>query len=135
MDSLHNKNKKCQNGGDEARNPSRPVSRGGEKWSAEGRFATLNVRGGMSSKINEVCQMMEERAIDVLCVNETKRKGCDTTEHGPYKAYWSGANRGCQGVGVILSERMAECVNEVECVSPRLLWVRMKDSPVSLSLV
>ncbi|KAI5639977.1 reverse transcriptase (RNA-dependent DNA polymerase) domain-containing protein [Phthorimaea operculella] len=89
----------------------------------------MNVRGGMEDKIDEVCQMMDKRRIDVLCVNETKRKGCDTTKHGPYVAYWSGVpstDRGCKGVGVILSERMAECVTEFECVSPRLLWIRLK---------
>ncbi|XP_048001394.1 uncharacterized protein LOC125238167 [Leguminivora glycinivorella] len=83
----------------------------------------------MNEKCNEVLQMMEERRIDVLCVNETKRKGCDTTTHGAYTAYWSGvpsSDRASKGVGVILSARMAECVNEFECVSPRLIWIRMK---------
>ncbi|KAI5644400.1 reverse transcriptase (RNA-dependent DNA polymerase) domain-containing protein [Phthorimaea operculella] len=72
---------------------------------------------------------MDKRRIDVLCVNETKRKGCDMTKHGPYVAYWSGfpiTDRGCKGVGVFLSARMAECVTEFECVSPRLLWIRLK---------
>ncbi|KAI5640894.1 reverse transcriptase (RNA-dependent DNA polymerase) domain-containing protein [Phthorimaea operculella] len=89
----------------------------------------MNVRGGMVDKIDEVCQMMDKRRIDVLCVNETKRKGCDMTKHGPYVAYWSGVpitDRGCKGVGVFLSARMAECVTEFECVSPRLLWIRLK---------
>ncbi|CAK1586485.1 unnamed protein product [Parnassius mnemosyne] len=73
--------------------------------------------------------MMNDRGIDVLCVNETKRKGRDVTAHGMYTAYWSGVDeteRACQGVGVILSERMGQCVKEYECVSPRLLWIRMK---------
>lgn len=121
-------NLKTQNGGGVARNPSRLVSGGGEKRAVESRFATLNVRG-INGKIDEVCQMMNERMIDVLCVNETKRKGCDTTKHGPYVAYWSGVpstTRGCQGVGVILSARMADCMTEYECVGPRLLWVRLK---------
>ncbi|CAG4976084.1 unnamed protein product [Parnassius apollo] len=72
---------------------------------------------------------MNDRGIDVLCVNETKRKGKDATAHGRYTAYWSGVGeteRACQGVGFILSERMGQCVKEYECVSPRLLWIRMK---------
>ncbi|CAK1594622.1 unnamed protein product, partial [Parnassius mnemosyne] len=79
--------------------------------------------------MDEVCEMMNDRGIDVLCVNETKRKGRDVTAHGMYTAYWSGVDeteRACQGVGVILSERMGQCVKEYECVSPRLLWMRMK---------
>lgn len=116
-------------GGDAVRHPSCVVSRGGEKRLTESRFATLNVGGGMNKKLNEVLKLMDERKIDVLCVNETKRKGCDTTTQGSYTAYWSGvpsSDRGCKGVGVILSARMTECVNEFECVSPRLIWVRMK---------
>lgn len=83
----------------------------------------------MEGKLDEVCQMMNEKRVDVLCVNETKRKGCDTTYHGGYTAYWSGVPataRACQGVGIILSARMAECVTEFECVSARLMWMRMK---------
>ena len=83
----------------------------------------------MEEKLNDVCQLMSERHIDMLCVNETKRKGRDITKHGPYTAYWSGVpstTRACQGVGVILSARMNECVKEIECVSPRLLWMRLK---------
>ncbi|CAK1604149.1 unnamed protein product, partial [Parnassius mnemosyne] len=79
--------------------------------------------------MDEVCDMMYDRGIDVLCVNETKRKGKDATTHGMYTAYWSGVDeteRACQGVGIILSERMGHCVKEYECVSPRLLWIRMK---------
>ncbi|CAK1588972.1 unnamed protein product, partial [Parnassius mnemosyne] len=115
--------------GDEVRHPSRPVSRRGEKWIAEARLATLNVCGAMNDKMDEVCEMMNDRGIDMLCVNETKRKGRDVTAHGIYTAYWSGVDeteRACQGVGVILSERMGQCVKEYECVSPRLLWIRMK---------
>lgn len=59
------------------------VSRGAEKRLTESRFATLNVCGGMDKKLNEVLQLMNERKIDDLCVNETKRKGCrkDPTQH------------------------------------------------------
>jgi exonuclease III len=105
-----------------------PSCRGGKR-AAECRFATLNVRGGMNEKIDEVCDLMTERKIDVLCLNETKRKGKDMSMHGPLMALWSGVSddeRGSQGVGIVLSERMAECLREYECVSPRMLWARLK---------
>ncbi|XP_063543201.1 uncharacterized protein LOC134751686 [Cydia strobilella] len=126
------------NGGDVVRHPSRLVSRGGDKRLAESRFDTLNVGGGMEDKLNEVLQMMDERKIDILCVNETKRKGCDTTLHGTYTAYWSGvpsSDRACQGVGVVLSARMAECVREFECVNSRLMWIRLKVGMMRIFLV
>ncbi|XP_052756330.1 craniofacial development protein 2-like [Galleria mellonella] len=89
----------------------------------------MNVCGGMDSKIDEVCEMMSERRIDVLGVSETKKKGCSITTYDRYTGYWSGVNdseRSSQGVGVILSERMNASVKEFEFVSPRLLWIRLK---------
>lgn len=79
--------------------------------------------------MDEVCLIMEEKKLDVLCVNETKRKGKGVSEHGPFKALWSGVaenDHASMGVGLLLSERMIECMTEYECVSPRLLWVRLK---------
>lgn len=46
--------------GDEVHNPSRHVSRKGEKRAAESRFATLNVRGKMNSKIDKVYEIMND---------------------------------------------------------------------------
>ncbi|GBP22684.1 hypothetical protein EVAR_13965_1 [Eumeta japonica] len=52
--------------------------------------------------------------LDILCVNETKRKGSGgAIERGCFDT-WSGADqsqRGCRGVGFILSKRLSECVN------------------------
>lgn len=63
-------------------------------------------------------RMMSEKRIEVLCVNETKRKGCETTTHGPYTTYLCGVpetSRGCQGVGVLLADRMNESVTGYNC--------------------
>ncbi|XP_052757031.1 craniofacial development protein 2-like [Galleria mellonella] len=106
-----------------------PVSPNGKKRAKECQIATMNVCGGMDSKIDEVCEMMSERRIDVLGVSETKKKGCSITTYDRYTGYWSGVNdseRSSQGVGVILSERMNASVKEFEFVSPRLLWIRLK---------
>ena len=63
--------RRSSDGRDVVRHPSRHVSRGGEERPTESRMATLlNVRGGMEDKIEEVCQMMGERRIDVLCETE-----------------------------------------------------------------
>ncbi|XP_052753680.1 craniofacial development protein 2-like [Galleria mellonella] len=106
-----------------------PVSPNGKKRAKECQIATMNVCGSMDSKIDEVCEMMSERRIDVLGVSETKKKGCSITTYDRYTGYWSGVNdseRSSQGVGVILSERMNASVKEFEFVSPRLLWIRLK---------
>lgn len=116
-------------GGDAVRNPSRRVSRRSEKWAVETRIATMNICGGLDGKIDEVCEVFNTRGMDLLCVNESKRKGRGITTHGTLTAYWSGvpeSEHGCQGVGIVLSERWNNCVKEYECVSPRLIWIRLK---------
>ena len=116
-------------GGGDARHTPRHMSSRGEKRAAECRLATLNVQGGIKDKMNEVCEIAKNKRIDVLCVNETKRKGVDISQHGSLTAIWSGVHethRACQGVGIVLSERMMKCVKEYVCVSPRILWLRTK---------
>ncbi|CAG9136030.1 unnamed protein product [Plutella xylostella] len=116
-------------GGDAVRNPSRRVSRRSEKWAVETRIATMNICGGLDGKIDEVCEVFNTRGMDLLCVNESKRKGRGITTHGTLTAYWSRvpeSEHGCQGVGIVLSERWNNCVKEYECVSPRLIWIRLK---------
>lgn len=41
----------------------------------------VNVGGGMNGKVDEVCEMKHQRRIDVLGLNETKRKGKGVSSH------------------------------------------------------
>lgn len=125
-------------GGDPNRHGSRRLPTRGEKRAGDSLFATMNVCGGMKSKEDEVCDMMNERGIDVLCVTETNRRGQGNTTLGAYSAYWSGVHdtdRASKGVGIVLSERMAKCVTDYECVNPRVIWVRMKVGMIRLYVV
>ncbi|GBP35238.1 hypothetical protein EVAR_19458_1 [Eumeta japonica] len=80
--------------------------------------------------MDDVCELMKDRRLDILCVNETKRKSSGgAIKYGSFDTCWSGINqsqRGCREVGYILSEKLSECVNGYKCVSPRLLWLRIK---------
>ncbi|GBP62409.1 hypothetical protein EVAR_3111_1 [Eumeta japonica] len=73
---------------------------------------------------------MKDRRLDILYMNETKRKGIDRViKRGSFDTYWSSidqSQRGCRGVGFVISERFSECVSSYECVSPRLLWLGVK---------
>lgn len=57
---------------DKIRFPLPRDSRMGEKRAAESHFATLNVRGGMDVNMDKVCEVTDDRNIDVLCVSGTK---------------------------------------------------------------
>ncbi|GBP65817.1 hypothetical protein EVAR_52946_1 [Eumeta japonica] len=61
--------------GDEVRHPSRLVPRKGEMMTGEVCLCSLNVCGGMDDKIDDVCELMKDRRLGILRVNETKRKG------------------------------------------------------------
>ncbi|GBP22502.1 hypothetical protein EVAR_78680_1 [Eumeta japonica] len=91
--------------------PSSPEGRKGEMRTREVRFGTLNVCGGMDDKIDDICELMKDRRLDILCVNETKRKGSGgVIKRGSFVTYWSGVDqsqRGCRGVGFILPERLS----------------------------
>ncbi|GBP04158.1 hypothetical protein EVAR_74874_1 [Eumeta japonica] len=81
------------------------------------------VEGGVDDKIVDVCKLLKDRRLDILCMNEDKRKGSGgASKRGSFDTYWSGVDhnqRGCRGVDFILLERLSECVNGYECVSGR----------------
>ncbi|GBP43919.1 hypothetical protein EVAR_41776_1 [Eumeta japonica] len=116
--------------GYEVRHSSRLVPQKGESTTGEVRFGTLNVYVGIDDKIDDVCELMKDRRSYILCVNETKRKGSGgAIKRGSFRTYWSSVDqsqRRSRGVGFILSERLSECVNGYECVSPRLLWLQFE---------
>ncbi|GBP18165.1 hypothetical protein EVAR_12948_1 [Eumeta japonica] len=82
-------------------------------------FRNPNVCGGMDDKIDDVCELMKERRLNILCVNGTKRKG----NGGAIKHR---SRRRCRGVNFIISERLSECINGYESVNLRLLSLQVK---------
>ncbi|GBP81090.1 hypothetical protein EVAR_63394_1 [Eumeta japonica] len=48
-----------------------------------------NVCGGMDDKIDDICELMKGRQLNILCVNETKRKGNGgAIKRGSFDIYW-----------------------------------------------
>ena len=94
------------------------------------KIGVLNVRGCNDCvKRCEVHEMMNECSLDVLALSETKMKGRKEVEFGGMKGRVSGVNervRAKEGVGIVLSDRMWECVQEWKEVSSRMMWVRLK---------
>ena len=83
----------------------------------------------MDGKLNEIIDMMDEKGLDIVCLNETKKKGRGLCEKNGVNVIWSGVpeeEHAKQGVAAILSKRMSECMKDFECVSPRLIWIRFK---------
>ena len=68
------------------------------------RIGTLNV-GTMTGKGRSLANLMSERKMNILCVQETRWRGNKAKELGDgYKLIYGGANlEGSNGVGIILS--------------------------------
>ena len=87
------------------------------------RAGTWNV-GTLTGRLREIVDVMERRRIDILCVQETRWKGCGTREIGSgYKLYYSGSREGRNGVGIIVSNNWKGKVIEVKRVNDRLLRI------------
>ncbi|GBP22815.1 hypothetical protein EVAR_17169_1 [Eumeta japonica] len=61
-------------------------------------------QGCMNNKIEDVCQLMKDRRLDILGVYETKRKGGGgAIECGSLDTYWSGVNQHQRNAAVLAS--------------------------------
>ena len=77
------------------------------------RVATLNV-GTITSKGREVADLMEQRGVDTLCVQETHRKGERARcIGGEYKMWYCGSGNKKNGVGIILKKEHVDRVVEL----------------------
>lgn len=94
------------------------------------KIACLNVRGCSTSegKRSEIGRMFLRRKLDVCALSETKMSGRGERMFGEVVCRVSGVmgGRAREGVGIILSERMIECVVEWKEVNSRLMWVKVK---------
>ena len=99
-------------------------------------LGSLNVRGcgTIESKREEIGRMFDRRRIDVLALSETKMKGKCEVMFGGVVGRMSGieGERARQGVGLLLSDRVKQCVIEWKEVNARMMWVKLKVSGETL---
>ncbi|CAI5450387.1 unnamed protein product [Caenorhabditis angaria] len=88
------------------------------------RIASLNV-GTMTGRSLEIAQELEKRSIDIAAVQETRWKGSKSRDigHG-YKLIYHGATAH-NGVGIIISDKLRDCVAEVDRISDRIISVEL----------
>lgn len=71
---------------------------------------------------------LEKHRIDICCISETKRKGKGNFKYQSYIMMHSGVNkdqRAHAGVGILVSDRLAKNIENVEYLDERLLHVTM----------
>ncbi|GAB0089080.1 hypothetical protein DMENIID0001_035590 [Sergentomyia squamirostris] len=94
------------------------------------RVASWNV-GSMTSKSEELEDVMKRRRIDILCVQETKwrndrvdRARFLTSTH-TYKLYYYGVSNDRNGVGIILSSALQRNIVSTLKISDRLMSIKL----------
>ena len=71
--------------------------------------------------------MMEQRNVDILCLQETQLKGSKARNIGSgCKLFHNRADGRKNEIGVVLREELAESVQEVKRVSDRLMAIKAR---------
>ena len=98
-------------------------------------MGTLNI-GTMNGRGRELADMMEQRNVDILCLQETKWKGSKARKiGGGCKIFYNGADGRKNGIGIVLREELAESVLEVKRVSDRLMAMKLEVNGSILNIV
>jgi len=99
------------------------------------KIGTLNV-GSMTGRGREVAAMMENRQIDILCVQETKWKGSKAKNlGGGYKLYYHGCERNTNGIGIILNAPLVADVVEVKRQSDRIMHMKLDYNGCMINII
>ena len=102
----------------------------------EFRYGSMNV-GTMKGKCHEVVETADRRNLDAVGLQETRWRGGESPtrsrtqvrwlkgKDSRYKFFWSGNSEGTNGVGILLAERWAKSVFEVQRISDRIILLRL----------
>ena len=88
------------------------------------RCGTWNV-GTLNEKSLELVDVFRKRRLDVVCLQETKWKGKKAKDIGGYKLWYSGSESRRNGVGIMLAEKYADDVVEVNRFGDRLMEITL----------
>lgn len=97
------------------------------------RVGTWNVRTMQRpGKLANVIREMRKARLDILGLSEVRwKEGGDFTSEGIRVIYTEG-NKGQSGVAILLEDRVAKCVTEIDRCGDRLLSVRIQAHPVDI---
>ena len=99
------------------------------------RLGTLNI-GTMTGRGRELADMMEQRNVNILCLQETKWKGSKARNiGGGCKLFYNGANERKNGIGIVVREELDKSVLEVKRVSDRLMAMKLDVKGSILNIV
>ena len=90
----------------------------------------------MIGRERELADLMEQRNVDILCLQETKWKGTKARNiGGGYKLFYNGANGRKNDIKIVVMEELAESVLQVKRVSDRLMAMKLEVKGFILNIV
>ena len=98
-------------------------------------MGTLNI-GTMAGRGRKLADMMEQRNVDIFCLQETKWKGSKARNIGcGCKLFYNGADGRKNGIQIMVMEELVESVLEVKRVSNRLMAMKLEVKRSILNIV
>ena len=92
--------------------------------------------GTMTGRGRELADMIEQRNVDIFCLQKTKWKGSKARNiGGGCKLFYNGFDRRKNGIGIVVREELAESVLEVKSVSDRLMAMKLEVKGSMLNIV
>ena len=90
----------------------------------------------MTRRGRELADMMEQRNVDILCLQKTKWKGSKARNiGGRCKLFCNGADERKNGIEIVVREELAESVLEVKRVSDKLMAIKLEVKGSILNIV
>ena len=90
----------------------------------------------MTGRGRELADMMEQRNVDILCLQETKwKKSKARNIEGGCKIFYNGADGRKNGIGIVVREELVESVLEMKRVSDRLMAMKLEIKGSILNIV
>ena len=104
--------------------------RGKEMW-----IGTANIMS-LTGRVEELVDVMLDKKLKMLGMSETKWKGTGKKAlRGGYVLYWSGGKERRNGVGIMVSKEMEECIEKVDMVNERIIKVRIRVDGRTLDVI
>ena len=91
------------------------------------KIGTWNVRTmNRPEKLPNIQKEMDSLNLDILGLCEVRWRDCGDFEDENVRIIYSGGERAERGVAIALRGNAKKAVEEVECISDRIMWIRLK---------
>jgi len=81
--------------------------------------------GSLTSKFIELVKSLHRRRINIACIQDTKWVGAKARLVDGYELWYSGSNKGKNGVNILVDKELVDFVIEMRCKSDRIMAIKV----------